>query len=116
MKPDVKMYQTLENADMLQIVTARDHGRLVGYMLFTVHPHGHYADTLCGFEDSYYLLQSHRRGWNGIRLIKESIALLKQRGVQRIFIHTKKSLDKGRLLNFLGMTHTDEIFSKWIGS
>jgi L-amino acid N-acyltransferase YncA len=115
MKPDVKMYQTLESANMLQIVTVRDEGRLVGYMLFTVHPHGHYADTLCGFEDSYYLLKSHRKGWTGIKLIRESIAMLKHRGVQRAFIHTKKSFDKGRVLEFLGFTHSDEIYSAWIG-
>lgn len=114
MNPNVAMYQTLENAGMLQILCARDAGRLVGYMLFTVHAHGHYADVLCGFEDAFFLLKSHRKGFAGIKLIKESLRHLKQRGVKKVFIHTKKKLDVGRVLKHLGLTHSDEIYSGWI--
>lgn len=115
MKPHVEMYEALERGGMLQILVVRDRGQMIGYMLFSVHPHGHYSDTLCGFEDAYFLNPSHRKGGIGIKMIRESIVHLKRRGVQRIFIHTKKSHDLSRLLEHLGMTHTDEVYSKWIG-
>lgn len=115
MNPDVAMYRTLEAAGMLQILVVREDGRMIGYMIFSVHAHGHYADILCGFEDAYFIYISHRKGGIGIKMIRESIRHLKARGVKRIFIHTKKSHDMSRLLEHLGMTHSDEIFSQWIG-
>ena len=115
MRPDDFLFQRMEELGQLQIVTVREQGKMVGYMLFAVRPHPHYADILCGFEDAYFLLPAYRKGWTGIKLIKESIKLLKVRGVKRIFIHTKKSKDLGRILKFLGLTHSDEIYSGWIG-
>lgn len=115
MRPDEMLYKTLENSGQLQIMVARETGIMLGYMIFVVKPHPHYADVLCGFEDAYFLTSS-RRGVAGVKLIKESLEALKRRGVQRWFIHTKKAKDIGRVLEFLGGSHTDEIYSGWIGS
>jgi hypothetical protein len=115
MRPDVALYEQLERSGQLQIVTARELGTMVGYMLFIVRSHPHYADVLCGFEDAYFLAMRSRRGSAGIRLIRESITVLKRRGVKRVFIHTKKAKDMGRILTFLGLAHSDEIYSGWIG-
>ena len=115
MRPDDKRFEGLEAGGQLQIMVARDAGQMVGYMLFVVSPHPHYADVLCGFEDAYYLSAPHRKGWAGVRLIRESLRSLKERGVKRVFIHTKKAKDMGRVLQFLGLSHSDEIYSGWIG-
>lgn len=115
MRPDEPLYRHLESAGQLQIVVARDAGEMVGYMIFVVRPHPHYADVLCGFEDAYFVGTGHRRGWTGVKLIRESIRHLKARGAKRVFIHTKKAKDMGRLLTFLGLSHSDEIYSGWIG-
>jgi hypothetical protein len=115
MRPDAARFETLEAAGQLQIVVAREAGRMVGYMLFVVTPHPHYADVLCGFEDAYFLSMPYRKGWTGVRLIRESLRCLQARGVQRWFIHTKKAKDMGRILQFLGGAHADEIYSGWIG-
>lgn len=116
MRPDAARFEALEARGQLEIMVARDAGVMVGYMLFAVLPHSHYADILCGFEDAYFLTASHRKGWTGVKLIRAAIERLKARGVQRWFIHTKKSKDLGRVLRFLGGTHTDEIYSAWIGN
>jgi L-amino acid N-acyltransferase YncA len=115
MRPHEALYERLEATGALQVMTARSAGRLVGYMLFNIQPHPHYADILCGFEDAYFLSATHRNGMAGVRLIRQSIAALKARGVKRVFIHTKKAKDVGRILTFLGLTHSDEIYSAWIG-
>lgn len=115
MQPDEGLFKYLDSVGQLQIMVAREAGEMIGYMLFVVRPHTHYAGVLCGFEDAYYVLPSRRKGWAGIRLIKKSVAALKARGVKRVFVHTKKAKDMGRVLKFLGMTHSDEIYSAWIG-
>jgi hypothetical protein len=115
MRPDVVLFEQLDRSGQLQIITARDAGKMVGYMLFIVRPHPHYADVLCGFEDAYFMAMASRKGTAGVRLIRESIAVLKRRGVKRVFIHTKKAKDLGRILVFLGLSHSDEIYSGWIG-
>lgn len=115
MRPDADLFIHLESLGHLQVVTARDSGKMVGYMIFAVRPHPHYADILCGFEDAYFLSASYRKGWTGVKLIRESIEVLKKRGVKRWFIHTKKAKDLGRILKFLGGSHSDEIYSGWIG-
>lgn len=115
MRPDDARFETLDGAGQLQIVVARSAGQMIGYMLFVVCPHPHYADVLCAFEDAYFLSADYRKGWHGVRLIREALRLLKSRGVQRWFIHTKKAKNMGRVLEFLGGSHTDEIYSGWIG-
>lgn len=115
MRPDAETYARLDTVGQLQVVAARSSGQLVGYMLFFIRTHLHYADVLCGFEDAYFLLKDHRKGFTGINLIRHSIKLLKQRGVKRIFVHTKKNKDLGRVLKFLKMRHCDEVYTSWIG-
>jgi hypothetical protein len=115
MRPDEQLYRELEKTGGLQIMVTRSEGVMIGYMLFFVRAHPHYADVLCGFEDAYFLSAPFRSGWAGVNLIRKSIESLKTRGVKRVFIHTKKAKNMGRLLEFLGLSHSDEIYSSWIG-
>jgi len=115
MQPDVRSYMAAEAAGQLQILTARENGRMVGYMLFFVKPHMHYAGVLCGFEDSIFLVQSHRKGWVGVRLVKESIKYLQRRGVQEVFVMENKAKDLSKLFKGLGFAPSHVLWSKWIG-
>lgn len=115
MKPDVAAYQRLEAAGALSILTARDDGRMVGYILSTVRPHLHYADVLCGFEDAYFLSKSHRKGMTGVRLLREWEKAMRARGVQLVFAMTKPWLDMRPLFERLGFSQSDYVMSKWIG-
>jgi L-amino acid N-acyltransferase YncA len=115
MKPDVVAYQNLEQLGQLQIVTAREAGQMVGYILSVIRPHLHYADVLCGYEDAYFLAKSHRKGMAGVRLIKEAIRHMQAAGVRKAFFMTKVALDMGAIFRRLGFTETDIVYSKWIG-
>lgn len=120
MSPDVSLFQFLDAQGALQILTARQAGRMVGYCLVLVRRHTHYA-TLCGFEDSYFISAAARRdgkglgGSPGLRLILLSLQHLRKRGVQEVFFMTKTHKDLGSLFRKLGFTHSDEVYSKWIG-
>lgn len=115
MKPDVPAYEAMEAAGMLHILVARDAGEMVGYVITVVRKHLHYADVFCGFEDAYFLRQSHRRGMAGVRLLREWEKAMKARGVQLLFAMTKPWLDMSPLFERLGFTKSDYTFAKWIG-
>lgn len=116
MRPDVANYQALEAAGKLQIVVARDDGRMVGYVLTVIRPHLHYADVLCGFEDAYFLSKTHRRGMVGVKLLREAVRHMQRVGAQKAFFMTKVALDMGPLFERMGFTRTDVVYSKWIGA
>lgn len=116
MRPDEEAYRALEAAGRLQIVTAREQGVMVGYIVSVVRPHMHYADVLTGYEDAYFLSKSHRKGMAGVKLIREAIRHMRAVGVQKCFFMTKAALDMGRIFERLGFTKTDIVYSKWIGA
>lgn len=115
MRPDVAAYEAMDRAGMLQIVVARDDGRMVGYVVSIIRPHLHYADVLSGYEDAYFLTKSHRKGMIGIKLIREAIRHMQARGVRKCWFSTKLAHDMGRIFERLGFSRTDVTYSMWIG-
>lgn len=115
MRPDVETYVALEQMGRLQIITAREAGRMLGYVVSVIRPHMHYADVLTGYEDAYFLTKSHRRGMTGVKLIREAVKHMQAVGCQKVFFMTKASLDMGRIFERLGFVKTDIVYSKWVG-
>jgi L-amino acid N-acyltransferase YncA len=119
MGPDVEWYEALERAGIMQLVTAREggpEGLLRGYQISVVRRHTHYCSVLCAFEDSFWLHPSCRKGMTGVKLISESVRLLKARGVQRVFFMSVESYPTDRIFEYLGFTKTHSAYSKWIGA
>jgi GNAT superfamily N-acetyltransferase len=116
MGPDVRVYEALDKAGQLQVLVARSAGQMVGYCLVAIRPHIHYSKSLCGFEDSYFVTKSHRKGLVGYKLIKETLRHLEQRGVQRAYFMTKEFLSIAKLLERLGMKKIDTVYAIWLGA
>lgn len=114
--PCWERYYDLEDRGVLCVVTAREDGRLVGYHITIVSPHLHYGSTLHGITDVYFVLPSHRKGFTGIRLLKEVEAEMKRRGVVKLITGTKRHLDLGVLFERLGYRETERVYTKIIGS
>lgn len=53
--PDLGVYQALEAAGRLIILTLRDNDRLVGYTMAFTYPSPHHRHIMCGNGDSIYL-------------------------------------------------------------
>lgn len=120
--PDFRKYQEYATAGALHIVTARKQGQLIGYVFAIVTPHLHYATTLCGFWDLYYVLPEHRKGEGlslakhpGKMLFQEAERTLKARGVLKMFSGTKLWRDASCIFEYLGWVETERLFTKWIG-
>ena len=88
-KPDWKVYQQLEDMNILHIVTARDNKKLVGYCVSIIAVHHRYKNTVIAENDVHYLLPEYREGWTGYKFLKHVIQLLKARNVN-IILHNMK--------------------------
>lgn len=109
MDPDIATYAMLDAAGQLEIMVARDAGRMVGYSLFLVKRHLHYA-ALCAFEDSYFMTAPARKGTAGVRLIRATLTRIWQRGAKRAYFMTKEFASVAALLQRLGGRKMDEVF------
>ena len=120
--PDYRQYQEHATSGALHIVTARSDGQLIGYVFAIVRPHLHYATTLCGFWDLYYVTPEHRKGLGlslvghpGVALFREAEKSLRARGVKKMFSGTKMWRDASHIFEYLGWVETERLFTKWIG-
>lgn len=82
-------YQVMERTGRLKLGLARIGGELVGYNIFFVHRPMHSAGTPWAFSDVLYLDPAHRRGWNGVKLIKQAEADLRAAGARVVVYGVK---------------------------
>lgn len=112
MNPDWEAYADLEESGALKIFTARSEGMLVGYFVVLVKNHIHYKDHLFAYNDVLFLSQEYRKSFVGSRLIEFAQGCLKEDGVEVLVVNTKLHKPFDRLLNHLGYTHIENIYSK----
>ncbi|WP_017758043.1 GNAT family N-acetyltransferase [Pseudacidovorax intermedius] len=109
---DMESYDRYAMCGALHIVVARAGGEVVGYHASIVRPHLHYRSSLSAFTDVYYIAPAHRTGRTPLRLFQFVEKTLKERGVQRMFTGTKKSLDIGNLFEHMGWTEFERHYVK----
>ena len=100
--PNIEQYNFMFNKNMLEIHTARDDGKLVGYSIWFVVNHIHYKKSLTATSDVLYISPNYRKGMFGYKFIKWTTDEIKKRKPQRILFHVKPFLDYGHLLERLG--------------
>lgn len=115
LNPDWDAYHSLEQDGMLKIFTAREQGELVGYFVVIVHRNLHYKDHLFASNDVIFLHPDHRKGRTGIKLIQFSEKCLREDGVSVLAINTKVHKPFDKLMQFLGFSLVERIYSKYIG-
>lgn len=113
--PQYHVYLERDARGEVLFVTLRDAGELVGYFVGFVAPGLHYQTCLTCHMDILYLRPDKRGGRGGITLMKEVIAEMKRRGVQRSFVGTKAHKDIGRLFEALEYKHVETTYSLWLG-
>lgn len=114
--PNWDRYYEYDLLNILQTLTVRSNGVLVGYVFMLVHPHLHYASTLWAQSDIFWLDPAYRSGWTGVRMFKEVEAGMRKLGVKVVMLNEKLHFDSrvGELFKRLGFTHTENIFSKYL--
>ena len=115
LNPDYALYQSMQDAGILHIVTARDNNRLIGYFISVVSPNLHYSDHLYATNDILYIDKEHRGKMVGIKLFKFAEKELYNLGVDVIVLHSKVQADFKSLVERIGYTHVENQYSKYIG-
>lgn len=112
---DEAAYRRCDEAGALHIVTARQEKKLVGYHVAIVSTHLHYASTLHGITDVYWIAPENRHGTTAARMFQHVEKELKTLGVKKLFTATKLHLDQGRLFEYLGYKPVERLYTKMIG-
>jgi len=112
LEPDWEKYRRLEQAGLLNVTTARDDGRLVGYACYIVAPSLHYRSLSVADSDVFFLSREHRRGAAGLGLLRAAEDHLVAAGVGRIVNRVKIHHDVGPLFVRLGFRPIEHVYSK----
>ena len=112
--PDWDKYKHLCDNELLITITVRDEGKLIGYSIFFITNHLHYKSTKYANNDLLFLHPDYRAGMLGLRLIRESEKILKEKKVDKILWHIKFNKDFRIILHRLGYVDEDVIVGKII--
>lgn len=111
LKPDEQRYRNIEANGMLLAIGAFEDGKIVGYSVNIVTTHSHYADLVICNNDVLFVTESKRAGRLGLKLIRETERLAKERGVQLMLWHAKPNTALEKMMPRLGYGVQDIIFS-----
>ncbi len=111
--PMLDQYEAVEKAGKLRLFLVRDGGLLIGYALYVVAPHPHYASQLVATQDVIYLHPDHRHGGLGSLLLRRCDDALRADGVGLVVHHVKVAHPAlGVLLERQGYTNTERLYTK----
>ena len=112
---DNERYIDMDKSGILHVLTARESGKLVGYYVAFVLPHGHYKNSgLMAFTDFYYIVNEFRVGGAGAKLFIEAERTLRERGVVKAYLSCKVHQDHSPLFEGLGWNKSDYAFTKML--
>lgn len=111
LEPDYAKYAALAAVGILHLVTARIDGAIIGYHMSLIYPHLHYKSSLTCFTDVFFVKKEFRLGMIGYNLLKFFRDSVKERGVQKIYMNTKLSLDLDVLLRRLGFKAIERVYT-----
>lgn len=118
---DFAQYCRLDEMRVLQVLTVRYEKRLVGYLFATLGFHLNFVTTVYSTATMVYLKPKYRRGWNGVRLLREWIAASRYSGVrvlqvaETLRVHGRHGKSVAVLLSYLGFKRNTCDYSKLIG-
>jgi len=112
--PDIAKMKALEDLGVWRVLTAREDGRLVGYLLAVVSVHLHYMNSPRMFiVDAYYVSPESRKG-TGAKLIRFAETFARELGTIKIYLSCKIHRDHSALFLALGYQLSDYAFIKRI--
>ena len=114
LNPDWDAYAFMDSMDRLHIITARDNGKLVGYVVYLTSLWLHYKDQVIADGDIFWLHPDYRKGMTGVKLLKEAENALRAKGVNFIINKVKLHKDVGKIFDRLGYSAVETVYSKQV--
>lgn len=111
---DVDSLSKLEEMGRASVITVRDNGNVVGYLLAIHHTHLHYKTSPPVFiVDMYYIAPEYRKGL-GVRLFSFMQSYAKKIGCIKLYLSCKVHKDHSKLFTAMGYKLSDYAFVKRI--
>jgi len=110
--PDWQIYEQMERSGKLWVLTARDGGRLVGYIVMMLSRHLHYRSLTIAIDDIHFIHPDYRKGLTGYRMIRTTVKAMQALGVRMCTFRTKAAKDHGQLFRRLGFEPNDIVYAK----
>jgi predicted GNAT superfamily acetyltransferase len=110
--PDIDTYLRLQEKGSLLTLVAFVDGSCVGYSCNIISPNMHYRQALYCKNDVLFLHKDYRHSMIGLRLIRETERLAKERGAQLMLWHAKERTALNSLLPRLDYKVVDVIHAK----
>ena len=116
LEPDFEKYATIADDGKLVVLTARNNGELVGYVIYLVGTALHYKNSLHAIQDILFVKKGLRKSLMGCGylLLKHSETVLKEMGVQVVCQHVKVKHDFSPFLEKLGYENMEKFYQKRI--
>jgi len=108
---NAEFYWHLESRNRLKIYTIRDNGKLIGFSFWVLFYPPHYKTSLTATSDAIFVLQEYRKGLFGYKFLKHSLNEIKKHNPQRILVGVKPNNDFGKILERLGASHFETVYS-----
>ena len=109
---DHDQFITLDEADMLVLVTLRDKGKLLGFHLTMLMSDIFYKHILTGYVSCYFLDKGARGRGVGARMFEYADDVLKDKGAKRVFMSRKIYINNEALFDKLGYTQIESNYTK----
>lgn len=112
LKGNTEQYHKMEEGGNLFTLFAYHGDDLVGYSVNIVTRHLHYADLVYGMNDILFVTPEHRNSPIGLRLIRHTERLARDRGVKLFHWHAKQGTSLAKILPVLRYDVHEIVFSK----
>lgn len=112
--PDYDVLRAMDKDGSLHVTTARDDGKLVGYILSVVTKRHIQYNASVSQVLSMYLLPEHRKGRNGIKLMKCDEQNMRRLGVEEMNGGFTISKDLFTLFKREGWKPMETVYTKWL--
>ena len=109
--PDCEAYDRMEKSGKLWVMTAREKGDLVGYIVMFLSNDLHYRKMVRAIEDVHFILPEHRKGLLGYKMLARTVAEMKAKGAHTITFRTKADNSHGLLFERLGGVLQDLVYT-----
>jgi GNAT superfamily N-acetyltransferase len=113
LKIDWNKYRNLEkNGIMFSLVLRNENSVIVGYSVILVMPNMHFSDLIQAYSDTIYVHPKHRNTTWGIKLIKQTEKLAKEKGAKLMLWHGREGSVFSSIMPRLGYYVQDILFGK----
>lgn len=112
LKPDLDTYDTLEERGAMLSLGAYEGDEIVGYSVNIIARNLHYADVMMCQNDVLFLREDKREGMLGIRLMRETERMAKERGADLMIWHAKPKTNLDAVLQRLSYRVQDVVYTR----